>query len=406
VSYIPRTLEATLRRAALAFPAVEVTGPRQSGKTTLLKTVFADTHGFVSLDDADTRAHAVADPRSFLDEHPSPVIIDEFHLAPDLAGYIKTRIDADRQTKGAYLLTGSQNLTIAQTVSESLAGRVAVLQLFPLTQAEIRGEPDAPLFWERTGRPEEPPAASVTAAWEAFLRGYYPELIADPASDPALWHASYVTTYLQRDVRDLRHIGDQHAFVTFMSMLAARAGQVLDLSGFSRDLGIAVNTVKAWLSVLEATYQIIVLPAYFANIGKRLVKRPKVYFTDVGTLCHLVGVETVRQALAGPMAGPIVENAVVAEVYKSLAHRAERPNLHFWRTSAGAEVDLLVEHKGRLVPIEAKGAGTATRRMATGISRLRDDLGRDRTEPGFVVHPGQIAQPLGDGVIALPWAQV
>lgn len=402
--YIERSLTGTLRTAIRQFPAVLLTGPRQSGKTTLLRHELGRSHAYVSLEPPDVRAACEADPRGFLAMHAPPVIFDEIQCAPGLLPYVKELIDADRSSMGQFVLTGSQNVLVAERVNESLAGRVAVLQLLPMSNAEAQGRPGAPLPWQTDWAPVRNIRAH-RAFWEMVVRGGYPELVAHPERDAALWHSSYIQTYLERDLRTMRNVGDLNQFQAFLNALAARNGQLLNMASLGRDLGLALNTVKAWLSILEACYQVVVVRPYSANVGKRLSKTPRVYFTDTGLVCRLAGLGDPVHAMSGPMAGSLMETAVVCEVLRRLTHGGTRPEVYFWRTRAGEEVDLLVAHEGRLVPLEVKAATTPNPHMARGIARLRRDL-PDIVEPGYVIHPGDVALPLASDVTALPFGQM
>ncbi len=403
--FIERSLSSVLLRAVSEFPAVVLSGPRQSGKTTLLQHLFGQHCKYVSLDSPDVRAVATQDPRGFLAMYASPVIFDEIQNAPELLPYIKERIDADRSKPGQYFLTGSQNLLLGEQVNESLAGRAAILRLLPLANRELAQEPLAPLPWE-VGREQLARHTQEHAElWEGLLRGGYPELACQPNRDVSMWQSSYTQTYLERDVRSIRQVGDLIQYQNFLKIVAARSGQLLNLSDVARDLGVAVNTAKSWLSILEATYQVIVVRPYFANVGKRLVKTPKVYFSDTGTLCHLVGLKDPEHAAAGPMGGAILETAVLSEIVRTLTHRGEVPQVYFWRTTAGAEVDFVVVGAYGLIAIEVKQSATPRPAMAAGIKTFRKDMDMPRLQ-GYVIHTGDSLLPLGDGITALPYANL
>ncbi len=403
--YIKRSLEPILKKAASQFPAVVLTGPRQAGKTTILKHLFSHTHKYLSLEAPDIRAAAAADPRGFIELYPPPIIFDEIQYAPDLLFYIKEKIDENRNKYGQYILTGSQNLILLQTVTESLAGRTAMLRLLPLSYIEMKGRPDAQFAWEKKDDGVAPNKLPIGDFWKLVLRGCYPELIEHPEKDATLWQGSYIQTYLERDIRGLRQIGDLTQFQLFLKAIAGRSAQLFQFSDVAKDIGVSLNTVKAWLAILEATYQIIILRPYFTNINKRLVKMPKIYFTDVGTLCYLAGLRDIDHLSSGPMAGAIAETFVFSEIYKRLSNRGIDPQLYFWRTASGNEVDLLVEDQGQLIPIEIKASSTPKPIMADNIVSFCKDLGEKVTK-GYVVHLGELQLPLGRQVSALPFVNL
>jgi hypothetical protein len=262
-----------------------------------------------------------------------------------------------------------------------------------------------PLPWEQS-RPFPTFEAQANGdLWTQAVIGFYPEIASSTQQgeqrSARLWQAGYVQTYLERDVRNLRNIGDLTLFQIFLRSLATRSASLLNLSDLARDVGIAINTAKNWLSILEASFQVFLLRPYFVNLGKRLVKSPKVYFTDTGLLCYLVGLQEPGHAAAGPMGGALLENLVVAELYKTYLHRGQEPAMYFWRTAAGAEVDVIIETPGGLVPVEIKASATARPAMAAQLQAFRRDFG-DRAAAGFVIHPGKMLLPLGEGALAWP----
>lgn len=356
-TYLNRSIERVLKDAARQFPSLIVTGPRQSGKTTLLKHLFSKSHRYVSLDEPDIRLMAVKEPRLFLENYPPPVIIDEIQYAPNLFHFLKTAIDRDRAKKGRFLLTGSQSFPLMARVGESLAGRVAVFTLLSFS------------FRERL---RTKASLSLDNLKKMILIGGFPELVVNKNINLKLWFTGYLQTYLERDVRQLRQIGDLTDFQRFLELLAYRNGQVLNLSVLSRDLGVAVNTIKGWISVLEACNQIILIKPFYKNKGKRIVKSPKVYLLDTGFLCYLNGIVQKEQVFKGPPAGQLFEMAVLGEIIRDFYNRGEVPRIFWWRTSYGQEVDFIVEAKGRIIPIEVKMTSRIDKNLAAGLFSFAD----------------------------------
>ena len=340
----PRALSRVIGRALKTFPAIVVTGPRQSGKTTLLKTLFRDTHAFVTLEDPDVRIRAKEDPLEFLARFKPPVIIDEIQYAPELLSYIKTRIDENRKP-GQWLFTGSQHFGLMQGISQSLAGRAAVLSLLPFSLAERIGRGDstpAAADWLKVLRSCSEAEANLSLG-EVLLRGNYPEIASRKAVDRQIWSGSYIATFLERDVRNLAHIGDLSQFERFLRLCAVRTGQLLNLSDLARDIGVSVPTAKRWLSILEAGYQIFLLYPYYRNVGKRLVKSPKMYFNDTALAAYLLGLHDKDTLFNSPSFGHLFETMVVTDVLKRFLHGGEMPSMYYLRTRDGLEIDLVIE---------------------------------------------------------------
>ncbi len=333
----PRTAHARLLRLARGFPVLVLTGPRQSGKTTLARAALP-RHAYVSLEDPDVRQRVASDPRGFLAAHRQGVILDEAQRVPELLSYLQTMVDADRRP-GRFLVTGSQNLLLSQAVSQSLAGRAGFVELMPLAYVEA-----AATF-------------NQLSLDELLVRGAYPAIHTTEVAS-ADWHASYVASYLERDVRQVSRITDLLQFQRFMRMMAARCGQLLNLNAVANDLGVAQTTARDWLNVLEATYVAFRLPPYHTNFGKRLVKTPKLYFHDTGLAAWLLGITDALAMNSHPMRGALFENLCVAEYGKHLRHTGAPGIAYFWRDNIGNEVDLLIERAGTLWPVEFKSGAT------------------------------------------------
>ncbi len=401
--YVPRALAVTIRRALRTFPAVLVTGARQTGKTTLLRAEFGGRHSYASLERPDVRARALADPVAFLAEHPTPAILDEIQYAPDLLPFIKERIDANRRP-GQWILSGSQSFPVMRGVSETLAGRIAVLTLDPLSTGEfLRRSPpptaDAVIkrVWSASGR--SPAGGLEIGAW--LLRGGFPEVALDPSVDRSLWLGSYVQTYLERDVRDLVNVGDLSAFARFLALTGACSGQLLNMTDLARDVGVTGPTVRRWLSVLEASQLLYLLRPFHRNFGKRLVKSPKLYLLDPGLASFLLGLHTQESILQGPSAGALVETAVVAEWIKAFRQQGETLPLYYWRSSGGFEVDLVIERNRRLYGLEIKATATPLPGHAESLARWLELAGRGAL--GALACRIDAPTALRPGIRAVPW---
>jgi predicted AAA+ superfamily ATPase len=405
--YVPRILAQTIRRAMSTFPAVLVTGARQTGKTTLLRTEFGDTYHYLSLERPDVRARALADPVAFLDEAGAPLILDEIQYAPTLLHYIKDRIDMDR-SPGRWLMTGSQSFALMHGVSQTLSGRVAVLTLDPLSTAEALEQPPAPgleavLARVFDGQSASVPANTVRAVDFAdwLLRGSFPEPRVNRQVDRQLWWASYVQTYLERDVRDLAQVADLGAFGRFLMLVGAHTGRIINMTDLGREVGVSGPTVKRWLSVLETSQIVYLLQPYYRNFGKRIRKSPKLYLLDPGLATFLLGLHTPEAVLQGPSLGALAETAVVGEWVKACHQMGEQPLLYYWQLSTGAEVDLIIDRGGMLYGIEVKATATPTPRHADGLARWLELTGPGAR--GALACRVEQPQALRPGIRAIPW---
>ena len=347
---IHRILSDELKDYAKQYPIVTVTGPRQSGKTTLVRSVFP-YHAYVSLEDLDKRTAAINDPRGFLNQYQSGAIFDEAQNAPDLFSYLQTQVDLNPQT-GRFILTGSQQFEMMERVSQSLAGRTAIARLLPLSIKELRD----------TG--------TTLNLNSCLYSGFYPA-IHDRQLNPSKALAFYISTYLERDVRSVLGITDLSRFNIFLRLCASRVGQLLNLSSLGSEVGVSHNTIRSWLSVLEASFIVKLLQPWHANIRKRLVKSPKLYFYDVGLAAYLVGIQTADQLNAHPLRGALFENMLVAEAFKQQFNQGKSQAMSFFRDSQGNEVDLLIETGTGQTAYEIKSAQTINSDFFKGLDYLQ-----------------------------------
>ena len=360
--YYTRTLEAACLGAAEQFPVLMITGPRQVGKTSLLEHLRAHDRRYVTLDDMNLRGLAKTDPPLFLQRFPPPVLIDEVQYAPELFPAIKLLVDKNSEPGGVWL-TESQSFPLMKNVSESLAGRVAILNLLGFSAREADRRPtDVPPFLPSdesiTARADSVDKTRLSTVYERIWRGSFPALVTGLVKDRDLFYRSYVQTYLQRDVRDLLKVGDLDVFMHFLKAVAARTGQLLNYSDLARDCAVSLNTARNWMAVLQASHQVFLLPAWHTNLSKRLYTTPKLHFLDTGLCAYLTEWSSPETLSAGAMSGAILESFVVSEVLKSWWHRGKDPALYHYRDKDGREIDLVIAHDGRLHSIEVKKAAT------------------------------------------------
>jgi len=399
MQYIERTLEEALIKMERSFPVLMVTGPRQSGKSTLLQHILSSRHrhyDYVTLDDPITRARARKDPKLFLADYNVPLIIDEFQYAPELLSYIKIAVDEQRTTclfagqtkpQTVYFLTGSQVFQTMNDISESLAGRVGILDLYPLSARELQGQPSH-VFWpdvEHWRRRPELFHPSAHNVYERILQGGYPELAGMDGVNRERFFAQYIRTYMERDVRDLANIKNENKFFTFVASLAARTGQEYNPTELARDIEVDRLTIESWTSILKNTYLIYLLAPYYNNNVSRAIKRPKIYFMDTGLACYLTGFHDARSLMLSNYIGAIFETYIVSEIVKSFTNHALDPRLHlyYYRDTLKREIDLLVVRGERMYPVEIKKSSRPTESDAANFALL--DKFPFQRQPGVIL---------------------
>lgn len=378
MALINRTIENVLHELSGEYPVITITGPRQSGKTTLCRMVF-DKKPYANLESPDVRQFAEDDPRGFLAQYPDGAILDEIQRAPDLVSYIQPLVDEDPR-EGLFLLTGSQQFEVTNTINQSLAGRTALVRLLPFSMEEVRT------------------AVSLPDADTLIYRGFYPR-IWDKQLNPVQALGDYFETYIERDLRQLISIKDLNLFQRFMKLCAGRTGQLLNVNSLANDTGISHTTARSWISILEASYIIFLLQPYHRNVSKRLVKSPKLYFYDVGLAAYLLGIENALHVSRDPLRGSLFENMVIVELLKHRFNQGRRSNLYFYRDSKGNEVDLLLVNGSEIFPIEIKAGMTITREYFKGLRHIAKVFPNGIPNGSGLVYAGDEKQQRTDTLI-------
>jgi len=368
-----RQMKEELLSMSKDYPVVTLTGPRQSGKTTLVKSVFPNKP-YVNLEQLHVRDLALTDPVAFLEQYPNGAILDEIQRAPHLLSYIQTRVD-ESSRKGEFILTGSHQMELHQAITQSLAGRTAILRLLPMSLKELS-------------------IAGIEKSIDEILyEGCYPRIHLDQLN-PTKAYANYVRTYIERDIRQLIEVHNLAQFEKFLILCAARVGQIFNKDNLSNEVGVSAPTIGHWLSILEACFILFRLPPYFENFGKRVIKSPKLYFCDVGLVCYLLGIENVNQVWRDPIRGNLVENLVVLELMKARFNQGLDPRLYFYQVSGRSEVDVIYQRGRELVPIEIRSSKTYNSSFLKGIKSFQKIAG-DRCVDPYVVYVGPEEQMIG-----------
>ena len=378
---IQRIAKKRLLKLSKSFRSVAVVGPRQSGKTTLCRTTFPNKP-YVSLENPDVLEFAHIDPRGFLGQFKDGAILDEIQRAPHLFSYLQQILDETKK-KGLFILTGSNNFLLQENITQTLSGRIAYLQLLPLSLAELSTHKKLKADYK----------------WH-ILQGAYPEVLAKktPAQD---WYAGYISTYVERDVRQLKNIGNLAQFTKLLRLCAGRTGQLLNLTSFSNDCGIDQKTVAAWLSILQSSYIIYFLRPYFGNFNKRVIKSPKLYFYDTGVACSLLGIKNTQQIATHPAKGALFENLIISELLKERLNAGAADNLYFWRDKTGNEIDVLTDEAGILNTYELKAGETISNDFFSGLeyfSKVHSDV-----QHKTLIYAGKQKQERSNGIAIQPW---
>jgi len=375
---IKREAESALINLAKQFKAVAVVGPRQSGKTTLTRYVFSDKP-YVSLENPDIRRFALDDPRGFLSQYKAGAVIDEIQRVPDLFSYLQQILDEDN-TRGKFILTGSNNFLLQESISQSLAGRIAYLYLLPFTVSELS-------------------AVEFINLHKIIFRGFYPPLYDQPV-EPDKWYPNYIRTYIERDVRQIKNITDLNSFERFLRLCAGRIGQLLNMNSLAIESGVDNKTIASWIGILESSFILYRLQPHHNNFSKRIVKMPKIYFYDTGLVCALLGIQNSEQLNYHPLFGNLFENFTIGELVKYRYNKAKSNNLYFWRDNTGHEIDVIIDTLERLYPVEIKSGKTITDRFLEGMHWWFKISGEKN---GAIVYTGESDQKRSNNIKIVPW---
>lgn len=398
--YYKRTLSPIIERVSKSFPVVLISGPRQVGKSTVFEKAIDFDRTFISLDDPFVLEAAKSDPSSFFKTYKYPILLDEVQNAPELFHYIKMIVDREKKD-GLFWLTGSQAFDLMSNVSESLAGRVAILDMQGFSYSEKRGHPLCDPFLPAYEQRREIPKRSVSEIFKTIFYGSYPKLYCEKSKEWEVFYSSYLRTYIERDVRKLVNISQEHLFIKFMRILAARTAQIVNYSEIARDVEVSVNTIKSWISILETSGLILLLQPFSANITTRLVKSPKIYFYDTGLVAYLTAMDTPSLLEKGIMAGAVFETYAISEIVKSYIHNGKRINATYFRDEQ-KEVDLVIESGGLLYPIEIKKTASPNKSDISGILRMKEVLKKREFGLSAVVCARDTPLPIVPDIVAMP----
>ncbi len=397
---IRRNLETSIRIYSSQYPVVAIVGPRQSGKTTLARYMFPD-HKYLSLENLDIRHMAQDDPRGFLDDYGKNIILDEIQRVPSLFSYLQERVDLD-ESPASYVLTGSQQFILMEKITQSLAGRIITFQLYPFSFNELYGaKPDKNIDSIFKIKKKDIKGVEKIDIYRMIFTGMYPR-IHDKKLDARKWIENYILTYIERDIRSLVNVDNLKLFEDFLKICASMSGQLINYTSISNSIGVSQPTVKKWLSLLETSGILFVLPPHYKNFKKRIVKTPKLYFTDTGVLSFLLSIRNPDELISHPLWGNIFETFIISELYKRVHHTGEKPPFYFWRDKTGNEIDLIVDIGSKLLPIEIKASKTYSPELKTNIFSWLN-LKNNTSEKGFVIYRGEEVIGKRSAVSVIPW---